>query len=216
MARRLVESGATTIEEVLSVTPTDEFTQRTPGSASTGILLMAAFAYKALQSNGSLVEGTIEAGGRHQAMQQIEGRGLKPVRLTEQQVHVAASQKRQPRTCRRCRAVSGLESRRGRVASRPGCWRTSRVCFPVCSPPACRSVAPWSSCIARRSHPRRKPSGRKSTIWWSTACRSPRPWPARRKRSRVSMSPWSKPGRPVASSMSCSPRSRTFKRGRRS
>lgn len=45
---------------------------------------MATFAYKALQPDGSLVEGTIEAGGRHQAMQQIEGRGLKPVRLTEQ------------------------------------------------------------------------------------------------------------------------------------
>jgi type II secretion system protein E len=34
--RRLVESGATTIEEVLSVTPTDEFTQRTPGTTSPG------------------------------------------------------------------------------------------------------------------------------------------------------------------------------------
>ncbi|MBL9206331.1 MAG: type II secretion system F family protein [Opitutaceae bacterium] len=45
---------------------------------------MAAFTYKALQSDGSLVEGTVEAGGRHQAMQQIEGRGLRPVRLTEQ------------------------------------------------------------------------------------------------------------------------------------
>jgi len=44
---------------------------------------MPAFAYKALESNGALVEGTIEAGGRQQALQQIEGKGLRTVRLTE-------------------------------------------------------------------------------------------------------------------------------------
>lgn len=44
---------------------------------------MPAFAYKAVQADGALVEGVVEAGGRQQAMRQIEGRGLKPVRLTE-------------------------------------------------------------------------------------------------------------------------------------
>ena len=44
---------------------------------------MPAFAYKALEPTGALVEGTIEAGGRQQALQQIEGKGLRTVRLTE-------------------------------------------------------------------------------------------------------------------------------------
>jgi len=44
---------------------------------------MPAFTYKALQSDGAIVEGTIDAGGRQQALRQMEERGLKPVRLTE-------------------------------------------------------------------------------------------------------------------------------------
>ncbi|MBE7538594.1 MAG: type II secretion system F family protein [Opitutaceae bacterium] len=44
---------------------------------------MPAFTYKALQSDGGVVEGVLEAGGRQQALREIEGRGLKPIRLTE-------------------------------------------------------------------------------------------------------------------------------------
>jgi len=45
---------------------------------------MPVFVYKALQNNGALAEGQLEAGGRQEAFRQIESRGLRPVRVTEQ------------------------------------------------------------------------------------------------------------------------------------
>src|SRR5262245_1824731 len=44
---------------------------------------MPTFQYKALQSNGSIAEGQIEAGGRLEAFRQMEGRGLRPISLAE-------------------------------------------------------------------------------------------------------------------------------------
>ena len=44
---------------------------------------MANFQYKALQLDGKIAIGQIEAGGRQEAYRQIEGRGLKPVSLKE-------------------------------------------------------------------------------------------------------------------------------------
>ncbi|MBX3739314.1 MAG: type II secretion system F family protein [Candidatus Didemnitutus sp.] len=44
---------------------------------------MPQFAYKALQPDGSLTEGALEATNRQEALRQVERRGLKPVRLTE-------------------------------------------------------------------------------------------------------------------------------------
>jgi type II secretory pathway component PulF len=44
---------------------------------------MPQFAYKALQLDGVSVEGLIEASNRQEAMRQVEGRGLKPIRLAE-------------------------------------------------------------------------------------------------------------------------------------
>ncbi len=44
---------------------------------------MPTFVYKALQADGATAEGEIEAGGRQEAFRQIEGRGLRPIRLTE-------------------------------------------------------------------------------------------------------------------------------------
>jgi type II secretory pathway component PulF len=44
---------------------------------------MPQFAYKALQQNGVLTEGFLDASNRHEAMRQVEGRGLKPIRLAE-------------------------------------------------------------------------------------------------------------------------------------
>ena len=35
---------------------------------------MPAFTYKALQSDGAVVEGVLDAGGRQQALRQIEAR----------------------------------------------------------------------------------------------------------------------------------------------
>ena len=44
---------------------------------------MPVFQYRALQGDGSISEGQIEAGGRQEAFRQMEGRGLKPISLAE-------------------------------------------------------------------------------------------------------------------------------------
>jgi type II secretory pathway component PulF len=44
---------------------------------------MAVFQYKAIQSDGSIAEGRLEAGGRQEAFRQMEGRGLRPISLAE-------------------------------------------------------------------------------------------------------------------------------------
>src|SRR4029077_6949286 len=43
--------------------------------------VMALFQYKALQGDGSVAEGQIEAGGRQEAFRQMAERGLKPINL---------------------------------------------------------------------------------------------------------------------------------------
>src|SRR5579862_2721089 len=44
---------------------------------------MALFQYKALQLDGAVTEGQLEAGGRQEAFRQMEERGLKPINLSE-------------------------------------------------------------------------------------------------------------------------------------
>src|SRR5205814_7772710 len=44
---------------------------------------MPTFLYRALQSDGTIAEGQIEAGGRQEAFRQMEGRGLRPISLAE-------------------------------------------------------------------------------------------------------------------------------------
>lgn len=45
---------------------------------------MSLFRYRALQADGTLAEGHIEAPGRQEAYRQLEGRGLKPVHLGDE------------------------------------------------------------------------------------------------------------------------------------
>jgi type IV pilus assembly protein PilC len=44
---------------------------------------MPQFSYKAMQRDGALTEGLLDAGNRHEAMRQVEQLGLRPVRLAE-------------------------------------------------------------------------------------------------------------------------------------
>ena len=44
---------------------------------------MPQFAYKAVQTNGVLTEGFLDASNRQEAMRQVEGRGLRPIKLSE-------------------------------------------------------------------------------------------------------------------------------------
>jgi type II secretory pathway component PulF len=52
---------------------------------------MPQFSYKAMQLDGALVEGLIDASSRHEAMRQVEVRGLKPIRLAEAAVTAAGA-----------------------------------------------------------------------------------------------------------------------------
>src|ERR1043165_2783007 len=51
---------------------------------------MPLFQYRALQANGVLAEGQLEAAGRQEAFRQMEGLGLRPVSLAEKAVAKAA------------------------------------------------------------------------------------------------------------------------------
>ncbi|HVV71245.1 MAG TPA: hypothetical protein VHI52_07080, partial [Verrucomicrobiae bacterium] len=44
---------------------------------------MAIYQYRALQANGGVAEGQLEAAGRSEAFRQMEGLGLKPISLAE-------------------------------------------------------------------------------------------------------------------------------------
>ena len=44
---------------------------------------MPLFQYKAVETNGTIAEGQLEAGGRQEALRQIEGRGLRAIRVVE-------------------------------------------------------------------------------------------------------------------------------------
>src|SRR3974390_3529157 len=54
---------------------------------------MALFQYRALQANGAVAEGQLEAAGRQEAFRQMEGLGLKPISLAEK---AAAAAKQRP------------------------------------------------------------------------------------------------------------------------
>lgn len=44
---------------------------------------MSSFHYRALQSNGAVADGVLEAANRQEALRAIEGRGLRPIRVAE-------------------------------------------------------------------------------------------------------------------------------------
>jgi type II secretory pathway component PulF len=54
---------------------------------------MALFQYRALQADGAVAEGQLEAAGRQEAFRQMEGLGLKPISLAEK---AAAASKQRP------------------------------------------------------------------------------------------------------------------------
>src|SRR6185436_14692431 len=61
---------------------------------------MPVFQYKALKGDGGVAEGEIEAGGRQEAFRQMEGLGLRPIRLAERNGNGApksAPKKQQPK-----------------------------------------------------------------------------------------------------------------------
>ena len=53
---------------------------------------MPVFKYKAMQANGAVAEGTLEANGRQEAFRQMEGLGLRPINLSEKSGAAAGTQ----------------------------------------------------------------------------------------------------------------------------
>jgi len=53
---------------------------------------MPVFQYKALQADGAIAEGQLEAAGRHEAFSQMASLGLRPVSLSERAAKAAAEQ----------------------------------------------------------------------------------------------------------------------------
>ena len=49
---------------------------------------MPSFQYRALQSDVSIAEGLIDAGGRQEALRQVAGRGLRPISLAEKSAEI--------------------------------------------------------------------------------------------------------------------------------
>ena len=57
---------------------------------------MPTFQYRAIQSDGTIAEGQLEAAGRPDAFRQMEGRGLRPVSLAERAAKSGASKNGSP------------------------------------------------------------------------------------------------------------------------
>jgi type II secretory pathway component PulF len=55
---------------------------------------MSNFQYKALAADGKITEGTLEAGGRQDALRLLQGRGLRPIRLGEGTAQARAADKK--------------------------------------------------------------------------------------------------------------------------
>lgn len=83
---------------------------------------MPLFQYKAIQADGRLLEGQLEAGGRQEAFRQMEMQGLRPVRLTEKAGGAAspvkASKPAAKSVSKPSAAEAKAESRNG--AAKPG------------------------------------------------------------------------------------------------
>lgn len=75
---------------------------------------MPQFAYKALQHDGVLTEGFLDASNRQEAMRQVEGRGLKPIKLAESGGGAA------PRKAAHARAGDKSSAHGGSPAESPG------------------------------------------------------------------------------------------------
>src|SRR5207249_2648575 len=75
---------------------------------------MPLFQYRALQADGVLAEGQLEAAGRQEAFRQMEGLGLRPVNLSER----AAADSRNDALLPRALAKLSLGKKSERISGR--------------------------------------------------------------------------------------------------
>jgi len=98
---------------------------------------MPVFLYKALQNDGTVAEGQLEAGARHEALRQMEAKGLRPIKLAEQ----AAGKAQKPKAATPG-SSEGFKLSFGssnKITARM--LENSRACWRACSRRACRSAA---------------------------------------------------------------------------
>ena len=78
---------------------------------------MPQFAYKAMQQDGLLTEGFLDASNRQEAMRQVEGRGLRPIKLAES-AGAAPAKKSGGATDAKGEAAAGLFGGKGKITPR--------------------------------------------------------------------------------------------------
>jgi type IV pilus assembly protein PilC len=77
---------------------------------------MPQFAYKAMQHDGVLTEGFLDASNRQEAMRQVEGRGLRPIKLAESG---GAPSKKAPRSADKNAATANTSTESPASSSAP-------------------------------------------------------------------------------------------------
>ena len=95
---------------------------------------MPTFAYRALQTDGTMAEGQLDAAGRPDALRQMETLGLRPVNLVEKAAATAKNGSALPAGLENSGISRSISKRK---KSRRKRWKISRVCCPACWPRAC-------------------------------------------------------------------------------
>src|SRR5256714_4064981 len=88
---------------------------------------MPTFEYRALQIDGTIAEGRLEAGGRQEAFRQMEGRGLRPISLAEHRN--GKTQKHEPNGKAQKSEAPKRESVPGERADGRLAWTQIKLCF---------------------------------------------------------------------------------------
>jgi type II secretory pathway component PulF len=81
---------------------------------------MPTFRYKAIQANGSVIEGDIEAGGRQDVFKQIGERGMRLVSLSEKGANVAAKPFKAPKAPKAEKPAAAPANGSAPAAAKPG------------------------------------------------------------------------------------------------
>ncbi|MFM7102151.1 MAG: type II secretion system F family protein [Verrucomicrobiota bacterium] len=101
---------------------------------------MASFLYRALQPNGTVAEGRLDAGNRGEALRQIEALGLRPIRVAEN--GATPSGGAAPRAAATPAGPAARETRPAKAPARPPARPTAQTAAQTAHRPAGRIPAP--------------------------------------------------------------------------
>jgi type II secretory pathway component PulF len=101
---------------------------------------MPTFQYKALQANGTMTEGRLDAPGRPDALRQMETLGLRPINLAETAAMKSKSKNGAPaKVSAATDAPASISFKfEAKKKFQQGSSKISHACFRACLLPACR------------------------------------------------------------------------------